>query len=126
MADKFDNYLMKIKLSSYINSRVVEMENDDGVMEKGLFIPLEINNLFLSTRNTVISWVFATEKQRQAIDGLSHYLKMKVDKAHLDKLKSLGYEPPYLGGMKRTYIATNYQRKKNQEKTKKVSIEYYE
>lgn len=123
---KIHNYLIKLKLSSFINSRVIELENDDGVKEKGIFIPLEINNLFVSTRNTVISWIFATEKMRESIDGLSHYLKMKTSHEHLDKLKNLGYEPPYLGGMKQTNITTNYQIQKKHSQPKRVSIEKYE
>ena len=35
------NYMAKFKLSNYINSRVVEIENDDGVKEKGIFIETE-------------------------------------------------------------------------------------
>ena len=120
------NYLIKLKLSDYINSRVIEVENDDGEIERGIFIPLEINNLFVTVRNTVISWIFATKKLYEPIDNMSHYLKMKVDKNHKDKLKNLGYDPPYLGGMKETRIYTDYQIKKISKTSKQVLIEDYE
>ena len=120
------NYLIKLKLSDYINSRVIEVENDDGEKEKGIFIPLDINNLFVTVRNTVISWVFATQKMYDPIDNMSHYLKMKVDKSHKDKLKQLGYDPPYLGGMKETRIMTDYQIQKAKQKAKMVEISDYE
>ena len=126
--NKIENFLAKIKLSSYINSRVIEVENDDGIKEKGIFIPIEINELFLTPRNNVISWVYMTQKLYEPIDGLTHYAKMKVSRNHLDKLGVMGYKPPYLGGMKPIKIFTSYQENKKWESRtpKKVSIEDYE
>lgn len=126
--NKIDNFLAKIKLSAYINSRVIEVENDDGVKEKGIFIPIEINELFLTPRNNVISWVYMTQKMYEPIDGLTHYAKMKVSMEHLDKLSVMGYKPPYLGGMKPIKFFTSYQGNKTRELKipKKVSIENYE
>ena len=121
-----DNFLVKLKLSSFLNSRVIDVEDDDGVREKGIFIPIEINNLFLSTRNTVIAWMFATKKFSCPIDDMTHYLKLKVSKTHVDKLKRLGFEPPYLGGMRKTNIYTGYQMKYKKKEPKRVKIQDYE
>ena len=121
-----DNFLVKLKLSDFIDSRVIEVENDDGVKEKGIFIPVEINDLFITKRNTVIAWMFATRKFYEPIDGLTHYLKLKTSREHLQKLRDLGYEPPYLGGMKPSYIITDYQARKISREPKKVKIGEYE
>lgn len=106
-----NNYLAKLKLSNYINSRVIEVENDDGVTEKGIFIPIEMNALFLTPRNQVISWVFVNEKLHDTGDGYSHYLRLKSDKRHVEYLKSLGYDVPYLGNMKTSTFETKYHQK---------------
>lgn len=103
-----NGYVAKLKLSNYINSRVVDLENDDGEIEKGIFIPIEINGLFLSPRNQVISWLFLNEKLHDTGDGYSHYLRMKSDKKHVEYINSLGYNVPYLGLMRRNIFQTKY------------------
>jgi hypothetical protein len=105
------NYLAKFKLSNYINSRVVEIENDDGVMEKGIFIPIEINGLTLTPRNQVISWMFVNEKLHETCDGYSHYIKMKTNHKHVEELDRMGYSVPYVGSMKSSEYVTQYHKK---------------
>ena len=105
------NYLAKFKLSNYINSRVVEIENDDNVMEKGIFIPLEINGLTLTPRNQVISWMFVNEKLHDTGDGYSHYIKMKTNHKHVEELDRMGYSVPYVGSMKSSEYVTQYHKK---------------
>ena len=102
------NYLAKFKLSNYINSRVVEIENDDDVMEKGIFIPIEINGLTLTPRNQVISHLFVNEKLHDTGDGYSHYIKMKTNRKHVEELDRMGYSVPYVGGMKSSEYVTQY------------------
>lgn len=105
------NYLAKFKLSNYINSRVVEIENDDNVMEKGIFIPIEINGLTLTPRNQVISWMFVNEKLHETGDGYSHYMKMKTNHKHVEELDRMGYSVPYVGSMKTSEYVTQYHKK---------------
>lgn len=83
--------MAKFKLSNYINSRVIDIENDDGVMEKGIFIPIEINGLTLTPRNQVISHLFVNEKLHDTGDGYSHYIKMKTNHKHVEELDRMGY-----------------------------------
>ena len=103
-----NNYLAKVKLSNYINSRVIDVVNDDGEMEKGIFIPIDINGLFHTPRNQVISWLFINEKLSETGDGFSHYIKMKTDSKHLEKLNALGYTTPYIGVMRSCTFFTKY------------------
>lgn len=122
-----NSYVAKIKLSNYINSRLIELENDDGVMEKGIFIPIELNELFVSPRNQVISWMFVNEKLHDTGDGYSHYLKMKSSKKHVDYINSLGYETPYMGNMKSNVFTTQYhQRMRNAPTVKVKKLDEYE
>lgn len=103
-----NNYLAKFKLSNYINSRVMEITNDDGELEKGIFIPIEINGLFLTPRNQVISWIFVNERLHDTGDGYSHYMKMKTDKKHVEYLDNMGYSTPYVGVMRSCSFSTKY------------------
>lgn len=105
-----NNYVAKIKLSNFLGSKVVDLENDEtGELEKGIFIPIELNSLFLTPRNQVIAWAFVNEKLHDTGDGFSHYLKLKTDKYHIKKLNDLGYETPYLGSMKTSTFFTKSQ-----------------
>lgn len=119
-----NNYLAKVKLSNYINSRVIDIENDDGVMEKGIFIPIEINGLTLTPRNQVISWMFVNEKLHDTGDGYSHYIKIKTNHKHVEELDRMGYSVPYVGSMKSSEYITQYHNKMynyNPTKVKNIS-----
>ena len=114
MADlKGMNFLAKFKLSGFLNSRVMDIENDDGVMEKGIFIPIEMNELYVTPNNQVIAWLFVNERVHDTGDGYSHYIKLKLSKKHIDYLRELGYDSPYVGLMKSSKYFGNNFRKNN-------------
>lgn len=93
------NYEMRVKLSNFIDSRIVEQEDDNGVMEKGIFIPIEKNALYVNDHKCVYFSAFVTEKISNTGDGASHYIKQKTNKEHIATLNSLGYKAPNLGSM---------------------------
>lgn len=103
-----ENGLCKFKLSNFLNSRVVDLENADGVTEKGIFIPIDINGLFLTKRNQVIAWLYMNKKLHDTGDGYSHYMKLKIDSRLSKKLLELGYKTPYIGSCKPSKFATSY------------------
>lgn len=90
---------MRVKLSNFIDSRIVEQEDDNGVIEKGIFIPIEKNALYVNDHKCVYFSAFVTEKVSNTGDGASHYIKQKTNKAHIERLNSLGYKTPNLGSM---------------------------
>lgn len=93
------NYTMNINLSKFIDSRIIENEDSNGVSELGIFIPIQKNNL-TQYRGSVYFNAFVTEKMYDTGDNKSHYIKQKVTKEHIKKLNELGYESPYLGSLK--------------------------
>lgn len=122
-----NNYIAKLKLSNYLNSRVIEVENDDGIMEKGIFIPIDMNGLVLTPRNQVISWLFVNEKLHDTGDGYSHYLRIKTDIDHVKSIKDMGYDVPYMGNMKSSFFTTQYHKKMETLTDKRVkNIDYDE
>lgn len=93
------NYEMNINLSKFLDARIIENEDNAGVSELGIFIPIAKNNL-TQYRGNVYFNAFVTEKMYDTGDGKSHYIKQKTTKEHVQKLNDLGYETPYLGGLK--------------------------
>lgn len=93
------NYEMRVKLSNFIDSRIVELEDDNGVMEKGIFIPIDKNALYVNEHKNVYFSAFVTEKMSNTGDNASHYLKQKTNKEHIKFLNDLGYKAPHLGSM---------------------------
>lgn len=93
------NYEMRVKLSNFIDARIVEQEDDNGVMEKGIFIPIEKNALYVNDHKCVYFSAFVTEKISNTGDNASHYIKQKTNKEHIATLNSLGYKAPNLGSM---------------------------
>lgn len=93
------NYEMRVKLSNFIDSRIVEQEDDNGVMEKGIFIPIDKNALYVNDHNCVYFSAFVTEKVSNTGDNASHYIKQKTNREHIAVLNSLGYKTPNLGSM---------------------------
>lgn len=93
------NYEIRVKLSNFIDSRIIEQEDDNGVTEKGIFIPIEKNALYVNEHKCVFFSAFVTEKVTNTGDNASHYIKQKTNKQHVAMLDSLGYKTPNLGSM---------------------------
>lgn len=94
------NYTLQLKLSNYLGSRILPIENDEGVIEDCLVIPIKRNDLSVSKSKNVYAKAFMTRSMNGNIKGWSHYLRMKVGREVYNKLLSLGYSVPYLGNAK--------------------------
>lgn len=103
---KFTNYTMRLNLTGFIGSRVESVENADGVMERGVFIPIEDNALYEDPKtHHVLCEAFVTAKQTFSSDGKTHYIKQKVSTNHVRRIEELGYKVPALGHM---WLNTKY------------------
>ena len=94
------NYDIAIKLSNFFGAKIMTIENEEGYFEECLVIPLERNGLKPSPSKNVYANVYMTKTMNGCVKGWTHYLRMKVNKATYSKLKSLGYDIPYLGNAK--------------------------
>lgn len=88
------------KLSNFIGSRAIELEDDNGIMEMCLVIPIERNGLVVTSNKNVYCKFFINENRFDKTDKSTHYFRQKSNDSHRAKLSSLGYEMPYLGSMK--------------------------
>lgn len=109
------NYTMRFNLTGFLGSRVIESENSDGIIERGVFIPIEQNDLYTDplSRNIMFE-AFVNAKTYNSGDNKSHYIKLKPSKEHAEKLKSLGYKLPYLGSLwPNTWYGPSFQKDKS-------------
>lgn len=97
------NYELRLILTKFIDSKIIEVENADGMTEEGVFIPIERNCLYRKDNGAIEFAAFVTENIHSPNDRRSHYVKLKIPKEDVFKLKELGYEPPYLGSMRITH-----------------------
>lgn len=96
-------------LTNFIGSRVIDFENEDGISEKGVFIPFDMNGLHETERGNVAAHFFVTERMTATRDGSSHYVKLKMPKESLDRINNLGFETPFVGSMRPSSIKPSYQ-----------------
>lgn len=102
---QYANYVLKLVLTKFIGARIADVENEDGVMEECVCIPLGRNNLKKNPNNHVSSYFFMTKTRTVSQYGWTHYLKMKLDPIFLKQMQSLGIENPFMGNAKqKSYI----------------------
>lgn len=100
MANFDSNYTVQLKLSNYIGAKIMDIENDEGFIEPCLVIPIDTNDLSVSKNKDVYATMFMTRTVNGNLKGWTHYLRMKAGRERYNKLKSLGYDMPYLGNAK--------------------------
>ena len=119
-----NNFYLRIVLTSFFGARVQEVENEEGVMEKCVCIPIDRNDLKINPKNQNVSaYFFMTECTTANIYGWTHYLKMKTSIAFKRLTDSLGMEIPYAGNARKgNYITKNGMMYKNKCFVKKSDI----
>lgn len=113
--DTPSNYTMRLALTKFLGSRVVEIEDQEGFMEQGIFIPLAMNGMHVTNKGNVNAYAFVSERMGVSVDGSSHYIRLKVPQESLKSIKKLGYELPFIGSMKPMNHTTKYQYDKIKE-----------
>ena len=99
MEDK--NFVIKLNLIKFIDSRIVEIDGIDGDRERGLFIPLDKNGLEIYKHNNgVYIKAFANVSTVASQNWNStHYIVLSPTKKQEKKMKELGYKMPIIGSM---------------------------
>ena len=97
-SNKTLNYTLRFKLTSFIGSRVIEVENQDGDLEKGVFIPIDINGICQSPKTGhYFCDGFVNESFYTTEESYSHYIVQRRTAKDIEGLERLGYKPPQLG-----------------------------
>lgn len=111
-------YEMTLYLSSFIGSRVISQEDENGNNELGVFIPIERNGIVKSNTNRYLTWGFVQE-QDLVYNGFTHRVVQKTNPAHVKRLAEQGIAPPTIARMK----PTNFYHRKPKYINTRVNIE---
>lgn len=113
------NYEGTIKFTNFIGARVQEIEDDDGIVEECIVIPIEKNGFKKSRYNNVYCQLFINESRYSNTFLDSHYFRLRVDKEHCKRMEELGFKSPFVGSMKPTKFKYN----QKSGESKRVSTE---
>lgn len=103
---KYANYTMRFNFTGFIGSRVIETEDADGHLERGVFIPIDANSLYEDPRtHHVLCEAFVNALPYNSQDSKTHYIKQKTSIEHVRKINELGYKIPTLGSL---WLNTRY------------------
>lgn len=106
-----EDYILRLNLTSFIGSRIVEVEDEDEHLERGVFIPIERNVLYEDEKShNIMCEAFVNKLYHKSQDNRTHSVKQKAPMAHVERLKNLGFDTPKLGGM---WLNERYRRKGN-------------
>lgn len=121
---KLNNYIIYFKLNGFYGSKVVELENEKtGRIEKGIFIPFDVNELKPNKKGNYIvqcfanEWLFARGYKNQ-----THSLRLKLSGRILNLFKKNGWDSPRMGYMTRSFA----EYMPYVEKEEKVKLSDYE
>ncbi len=95
----FNVYRGTIKLTKLIDARIINEEDDNGILERGIFIPIDKNGLYVKNEDVFLT-MFFFPTIKYSMRGVCHFIAQYVSASHYDKLKSLGYRTPLLGYLK--------------------------
>lgn len=121
---RFNNYTMRFNLTAFIGSRVIETEDADGNLERGVFIPIYANCLYEDPKShNVLCEAFVNACTYDTADTKTHYLMQKTSLEHVNKMNELGYKIPKLGNMwLNTFYGPSFQ-KNHQTNNGRVKID---
>lgn len=122
----FASGVIKFVLTSFLGARVDDVMDENGNMERCVCIPLDRNNLREGSTGKVSAYAFVTKTRNANRFGWTHYLKLKAGPDFVRRIKSLGYEVPYLGNMKPQNFIFNQSGYQDKLKNEKVKIKDYE
>jgi hypothetical protein len=110
MAFNGQNYTLRLNLTGFIGSRIIEIDNADMVTERGVFIPIDVNGLYEDSNIHHVLCDAYVNAIPFGNGNKTHNVRLKFKKNHLEKMKSLGYDNPNLGGMWVNQYQTKYQK----------------
>lgn len=93
------DYLVSIKLSHLIDVKITEMEDENGRLEEGIFIPFKKNRI--RKGNTAIRLNLIAREKKRSVYGFSHFITPNWGKGKelQDRIQKFGLAP-FVGDMK--------------------------
>lgn len=119
------NSKLTIHLTAFKNARVVEVENDEGELEKGVFIPLNWNDLHETRNGTVSCQLAMWERKNNYYYGQTHSIIPMWTGRFRDKMIELGCKADFIG-YAQPFKTNNFKPYADPDKANVVNIEDYE
>lgn len=91
------NNKLTIHLTEFKQARVIEVENDEGELEKGVFIPLQWNDLHETRKGTVSAQIAMFERKNNYYYGQTHSLVPMWSARFRDKMTNIGEKADFIG-----------------------------
>lgn len=88
------NYELRLKLTAFINSRLIYHDDGRGHNVRGVFIPLDINGLNVVDNKYVWALFFVNDHQSDTCvpEGFTHSILPMYNKSLHKKLRELGFK----------------------------------
>ena len=93
-------YLLRLNMSNFLGAYVKEMENESGVDEPYLCIPIKRNSFTLYPDNRVISFLRMYVTPFDMHTGWPYSLAVSPNRDGIDFLQSMGYKYAVMGNAK--------------------------
>lgn len=90
---------LAINLTALHGSRVIEEFDEDGNLERGVFIPIERNGLYVGKKNRVYLYGYANYNHWKPNEE-SYQIMQSISKHVYEKQRALGYDRTMLGYMR--------------------------
>ena len=94
-------YRMRILLTKFLRSRIQEVENEHGDIEKCVCIPIENNRIYVTKVNNAIVNVELIKTNMQNKFGWTHGVRQVQYSSLLDVYKAHSVEFPFIGNGKK-------------------------
>lgn len=91
------NYCMMFKLTNFIGSRMEILENEDGIREECVVIPIDRNHLRRTNKNHVYCVAFVNQAHGDIGYKATHNIVQKLPYEAVKELNQKGYKSIYLG-----------------------------
>lgn len=97
---KHQEYTAFITLTKFIDAEIIEHEDRCGICKKGVFIPIEQNDLFKTNSGHYMTTLNVNLLPERTQKGYTHYAKQYLTKNTESKLKDLGFSLNVIGHLR--------------------------
>lgn len=100
MAD-YESKLLTINLKKFHGARIVEEYDEDDHLERGIFIPIDRNELYVDKRKNVLVFGYVN-KNHKFPNEESYQILHSTSNSFYNKMKELGYGRLVIGNIRKS------------------------
>lgn len=104
----YESKLLTINLTKFHGARIVEEYDEDDHLERGIFIPIDRNELFVDKNKHVLLYGYVN-KNHKFQDEESYQILHSTSRNFYEKMKELGYGRLVIGNIRKSKKAYVWQ-----------------